>query len=119
MLGGFYLQGLFILIAFDVVIGMMCGYANKNLNSYVGLIGLLKHSVVVLIVILFNVLSDIYNLNEYFNLFIIFYVLQYVLSILENAYCLGVPIPNFLVTKLKDYQDNENLKEWENVENRK
>lgn len=107
------MQVLLMLVGTDIVIGTLCGFVFKNLNSKVGLKGLIKHTVVILLVLLFKYVSDLYVLDQYYNLFIVFYLIQYVLSILENAYCLGVPIPKFLMFRLKDYQEKEGLQKWE------
>ena len=107
------MQVLLLLIGTDVLIGILCGFVHKVLNSKVGLKGLIKHTTVILLVLVFNFISDLYSLDQYFNLFLVFYLLQYVLSILENAYCLGVPVPKFLMFRLKDYQEKEGLEKWE------
>lgn len=104
---------LFILIAVDVIIGIACGIVHKNLSSSIGLIGLIKHSVVVLIIIAFNYIANEYNLNEYVILLKTFYFIQYGISILENMYCLGIPVPEFLLIRLKEIEQDRGLKQWE------
>ena len=44
---------------------------------------------------------------------VVFYAIQYSLSILENVYGLGIPVPDFLMTRLKVYQDKEGLDRWQ------
>ena len=107
------MEVLFLLIGLDVIIGLCNGYIHKDLNSRFGLIGIMKHSVVVLLVLTFKVISDLYNMGDYYLLFKVFYIIQYTLSILENAYSLGIPIPKILVYRLKDYQEKEELEKWE------
>lgn len=104
---------LFTLIAVDLIIGIICGTVHKNLSSKIGLIGLIKHSIVILIIMVFKCIADIYNLNEYAILLKTFYFIQYSLSIVENMHCLGIPVPNFLVARLKEVENDRGLKQWE------
>lgn len=107
------LKVLLMLIGFDIVMGLTCGLVYKDLNSRVGLIGLIKHSMVILIVLAFKFISIELGFTEYLALIKIFYIIQYSLSILENAYCLGVPVPKILLVRLRDYQESEGLEKWE------
>ena len=104
---------LIILIGVDIVIGVLGGLVHKDLNSCIGLKGLIKHTVVILLVMIFNFISELYSLESYYNLFLLFYFIQYAISILENVYYLDVPIPRFLITRLKEYQESEGLEKWE------
>lgn len=104
---------LLILIAVDVITGIVCGLVHKNLSSRIGLVGLIKHSIVVLIIIAFKFIANEYNLVEYVTLLKTFYFIQYSISILENMYCLGIPVPNFLLVRLKEVQEERGLKQWE------
>lgn len=103
---------LIILILADLVVGTVCGFVHKNVSSKVGLIGLMKHSLVVLIVYTFSYLADDFNLSEYALLLISFYYIQYSISIIENMYCLGIPVPEILLVRLKDYEQEKGLKQW-------
>ena len=101
-----------ILIGLDTILGLTNGFINKELNSKFGLIGVIKHSIVILLLIAFKFITIEYNLFEYYNLFLLFYIIQYGLSILEHTYKMGVPVPSFLVTRLKEYSEREGLEEW-------
>ena len=103
---------LLILIAVDVIIGIACGLVHKNLSSAIGLIGLIKHSIVILIIIAFSYITNEYNLTEYVILLKTFYFIQYSMSILENMYCLGIPVPEFLLVRLKEVENDRGLKQW-------
>ena len=104
---------LFTLIGVDLTVGTICGLVHHNLSSKIGLIGLIKHSIVIIIIIAFKYIASIYNLTEYVLLLKTFYFIQYSLSIVENMYCLGIPVPEFLIVRLKDYQEEKGLKQWE------
>lgn len=104
---------LFTLIGVDLTVGTICGLVHHNLSSRIGLLGLIKHSVVIIIILAFRFIASEYNLNEYVIVLKTFYFIQYSFSILENMYCLGIPVPEFLVVRLKDYQEERGLKQWE------
>lgn len=107
------LKILLILIVTDIVTGLIKAFKNKDLNSGFGLIGLLKHSVVIMVTLIFGVITYSYNAGEYYNLFIFFYFIQYAISIIENLDVMGIPVPNFLVKRLRDFKESEELEEWE------
>ena len=102
-----------ILIGVDIILGLLEGFINKELNSKFGLTGVIKHSVVVLLLVVFKFITTEYNIDEYYSLFLIFYIIQYSFSILEHVYRMGIPVPKFLVSRLKDYSEREGLKKWE------
>ena len=102
-----------ILIGLDIILGLMNGFINKELNSKFGLVGVIKHSVVILLLIVFKFITTEYNIEEYYSLFLTFYIIQYSFSILEHAYKMGIPVPRFLVSRLKEYQESEGLEKWE------
>lgn len=106
------MKTLVLLIIVDIFLGILSGYINKELSSSIGLEGVIKHSVVILLNIVFKYISDIYNLESFFTLFLMFYLIQYSLSILENVYSIGVPIPTFLVERLETYKESEGLEKW-------
>lgn len=102
-----------ILIGLDIILGLLGGFINKDLNSKLGLVGVIKHSIVILLLIVFKFIAAEYNIYEYYNLFLLFYIIQYGISILEHVYKMGIPIPRFLVTRLKEFSEREGLEEWE------
>ena len=102
-----------ILIGLDIILGLLGGFINKELTSKFGLVGVIKHSIVVLLLLVFRFITTEYNISEYYSLFLIFYIIQYSLSILEHVYKMGIPVPKFLVSSLKDYSEREGLKKWE------
>lgn len=104
---------IFTLIGADVVLGLINGYINKELNSKFGLTGVIKHSVVVLLIIVFKFIATECDIMEYHKLFMVFYIIQYSFSILETIYKMGIPVPKFLLARLKEYQESEGLEKWE------
>lgn len=107
------MKTILILIGLDIILGLIRAFIEKKLSSKFGLSGIIKHSIVILLLVAFKFISTEYNINEYYNLFIIFYIIQYSLSILENVYKMGIPIPKFLITRLKEFSEREELEKWE------
>ena len=107
------LHTVFILICLDIVLGLLGGFIDSDLNSSLGLVGVVKHTIVILLLIVLKYLAECHSLTEYYNMVVVFYAIQYSLSILENVYGLGIPVPDFLMTRLKVYQDKEGLDRWQ------
>lgn len=94
-------------IVCDYISGVMCAIKNKTLSSKVGRDGLLKKAVTLLIVVIAHQVDVALGNNEDIvrNITALFYISNELLSILENAGNIGIPLPEFLVNvceKLKD-----------------
>ena len=111
--GGLYMKVIIILIGVDIILGLLGGCINKDLNSKFGLVGVIKHSIVILLLIGFKFIAAEYNIYEYYNLFLLFYIIQYGISILEHVYKMGIPVPTFLISRLKEYSEDRGLDKWE------
>jgi len=100
------LQILIIAMILDYIMGLMCGYKGKELNSKVGFNGL-KRKFTILIILILAVLLDRLIGQEWIfrTLVIYFYVAMEGLSILENAAKLDVPIPRKLKEALVQLQE--------------
>lgn len=100
------LQILIIAMILDYIMGLMCGYKGKELNSKVGFNGL-KRKFTILIILILAVLLDRLIGQEWIfrTLVIYFYVAMEGLSILENAAKLDVPIPGRLKDALIQLQE--------------
>ncbi|MFM1581203.1 phage holin family protein [Helcococcus bovis] len=89
-------QGLIALIALDILTGVAKAIKNKKINSTIGINGLIKHTVVMLL----QGLIAIYvravggaNLTFISKSIGIFYIAQYGFSLIENLNELNVPLP--------------------------
>lgn len=100
------LQILIIAMILDYIMGLMCGYKGKELNSKTGFNGL-KRKFTILIILILAVLLDRLIGQEWIfrTLVIYFYVAMEGLSILENAAKLNVPIPGRLKDALIQLQE--------------
>lgn len=95
LVGGFDLliQVLLILMIFDYISGIIAGYKSNELNSKRGFKGICKKIIILIIISCSTLLSYILGNSSLRDIVGIFYVATEILSILENAAKVGVPIP--------------------------
>lgn len=98
------IQVTFYLIIFDIFTGIIKSFKSKTLKSNVGINGLIKHSLVIILILSMGMFSEPFKLEVIFNGLVVFYIVQYLISIVENLYILGVPIPESIVEKLFIYR---------------
>ena len=84
------------LVIADVVTGTVKGFVNKQANSTKGLLGILKHLMVIILVL--TVTPYLVMLKQVLiaDSFIIFFISQYGISFVENWGQIGLPMPNFV-----------------------
>lgn len=100
---------LVVFIFLDYLTGVIKGCANKNLCSNIGLRGIVK-KVLILVVLLVAVMLDRLLDNGVWmfrTLICYFYISNEGISILENCADLGVPIPDVLRKTLKQLKDKK------------
>lgn len=110
---------LLVVILLDILLGISKGFINKKLNSNIGLIGLIKHSIVIFIIVIFGSLAPIFQLDVFFTGLVAFYIFQYILSIIESLIKIGIPLPNYLVKKIRDLEGTEDYKKYEDISDTK
>ena len=102
--GGFLFGGwsavLSILLAFviaDYVTGIMAGYVEGKLNSKVGFKAIPKKVMIFILVAVAHLIDNALGENHMFrDAVIFFYIGNELISILENAGRIGVPVPEQL-----------------------
>lgn len=95
----------FLAVLIDVMTGFVKSLVNKNTTSSKGLSGLIKHSTLLLIASVLYPFCDIYGASGMADTLLIFYILFYGISIIENLGQMGIPIPSWLkkyIYKLSD-----------------
>jgi len=108
LVGGFDTSFIVLLIVMglDYVTGVCKAIYKKNLNSFIGIKGIIKKFGIILIVVLSVLLDKLTgNTNAIKLLVIYFFVANESISILENWGSMGLPLPKKLYSIL------ENLKE--------
>lgn len=100
-------------IIIDIITGVFKGLYNNKLSSKIGLKGLIKHSCIILIVFTISVVLPLMGYTTGARAIIIFYIIQYCLSIIENVGCIGVPIPPYVtkaIQQLSSKNENEEVR---------
>lgn len=101
-----YVQLFLWVVVGDIVTGLCKGIFVKEANSTKGLLGIVKHMLVVCLVIIAYPYLKIMNLETFATAFVFFYIAVYGISITENLGQLGVPIPNWVKERLSKLQDS-------------
>ena len=100
-------------IIVDIFTGILKGLYNKKLNSRIGLKGLIKHCCIILIVFTISIILPLMGYTTGARAIIVFYIIQYCLSIIENVGCMGVPIPPYVtkaIQQLSSKNENEEIR---------
>lgn len=102
----------FLIVIIDIVTGFLKSLVTKNTTSSKGISGLIKHSTLLLIVSALYPYLDIYGASGMADTLLIFYILFYAISIVENLGEMGIPVPAWLkryIYKLSDeYKEGKN-----------
>ena len=101
-----------VLIGFmvlDYVTGVLVAYINKKISSEIGLKGLTKKFMIILILIGAVMLDRLMNNGTWMFRTLVgyFYIANEGISLLENAGNLGLPIPDKLKEALEQLQNKE------------
>lgn len=105
-----YFIGLIVLIILDFILGTFRSLIAKDLNSSVGLKGLIKHSSVFIIVVVVNEICYVTGYPEMSTAFTLFYIWEYAISIVENLAILNIPLPDWVLVRLTDLERKVNRK---------
>lgn len=99
---------LLLIICIDVITGLTNAVVEGNLNSSIGLNGFIRHSLIILIVFIFGLVSFWLKQDSLFHGFTLFYIFFYTISVIENLSILGVPFPESLKNKIFELKDENN-----------
>lgn len=94
------LTALILFMSLDYISGLTRGYVNKELSSDVGLKGIARKAMILIVLIVAVMLDRLLNNGTWVfrTLICYFYIANEGISLLENGAALGLPIPE----KLKD-----------------
>ena len=90
----FLFISLIILVVVDVMTGKFKAMKLGIIDSSIGTSGIIKHSTIILLTVLVYLVSRIIGMIEVGHIFKVFYILEYLTSILENLEALGIPFPD-------------------------
>lgn len=91
-------------VMFDLLTGIVKSFSHRaktKADSSVGLYGLAKHLLIMLLVITIYPILDVLGFDSISNAVVLFYIAEYAISILENLEVMGFPIPDFLKIRFK------------------
>ena len=103
-----FLYVLFFFIVFDIITGTLKAFSTNTVYSKINKQGITNHITIFLFCCFFTWIFSIFNVSEYSNILIMFYIASYGLSIIENVGQMGLPIPKWLVDKFTELQDETN-----------
>lgn len=95
----------------DYVSGIIKSFITKKMNSRTGIKGILKKSMMILVIAAVNILDTVLQAPVEFKTIIIsLFLSNEILSVLENAILSGIPIPDCikreLEKRLEQYQNS-------------
>lgn len=95
----------------DLGTGFVKSLIRKSTNSTKGLSGLLKHALLLIAILTLYPMFDLIGMSGMGDTFLIFYILFYLVSIVENWGQIGLPVPKWVkryLYKLSDeYNEND------------
>ena len=103
-----YLYVLLFFIIFDILTGTLKAFSNNTVYSKINKRGITNHITILLFCMFFTWVFYIFNVNEYSEILILFYIVSYGLSIIENVGAMGVPLPKWLKDKFLLLQEETN-----------
>lgn len=105
-------MALTVLICFmvlDYLTGLIRAFINKEVSSNVGLIGIARKSLILVVLIVAVCLDRLLNTGNWVfrTLVCYFYIANESISLLENCSALGLPIPDKILEALAQLKDGE------------
>lgn len=100
---------LIVFIVLDYVTGMLKGYVNKELSSNVGLKGIARKAVILVVLIVAVCLDRLLNTGSWVfrTLVAYFYIANEGLSLIENCAALGAPVPTQITDALAQLKNRK------------
>ena len=103
------LEILIVFMVLDYCTGVMKGYANKELSSNIGLTGIARKAVILIVLIVAVCLDRLLNAEhwEFRTLVSYFYIANEGLSLIENCAALGAPVPGKITDALAQLKEKK------------
>lgn len=103
-----FLHLLLLLMALDIITGIIKAFQQGNLWSRKSLFGYARKILVLIVIIVANIIDQVMNLGGTLTFAtVLFYLANEALSIVENMAELGVLVPTNLAEKLKVIETNK------------
>lgn len=96
--------GLVTVIMFDFITGIFKGIYLKTLSSEYGIKGILRMLTVLILIIIIGFFTTLTKQDYIFVTFAMFFILNYVISIIENLNIMNIPLPDFLTDFIMNFR---------------
>ena len=106
-----YIHAFTLVVLLDILTGVAKAFVTKTLNSTINRRGLIEHIVVCVMCITVYPYLLYLCFNEIATAFLLFFILSYCLSLIENLSALGVPFPTGIRKRLEKLRDELDGKE--------
>lgn len=103
---------LLTIIVVDIITGKAKAFKMGSLDSSVGTNGIIKHTIIIILVLIVGIWCRILGVGEFSVIFCVFIILEYLTSIIENVDVLGIKIPKSFrkyFNRLHDQIDNKEM----------
>lgn len=100
-----YIHVFTLMIVLDVLTGIAKAFVTKTLNSTINRKGLTQHIIIWVMCITVYPYVLYLGFNEAGTVFLLFFILNYCLSLIENLSALGVPFPIGVKKRLEKLRD--------------
>lgn len=98
------------LILIDIATGLLKSLVASNTNSKTvsdkGLLGILKHCLVFIVVLVMYPIAQAINFQTYADWLLVYFIITYAVSITENWGQAGLPLPSWVKDRLAKLQDD-------------
>lgn len=99
-----YVNVLAMLILLDIFTGTAKALKTKKVNSTIGINGLVRHVLVFVLVLVISTFLPVMDLDGYRQLLIVWFVVMYLSSLIENLGEIGIPLPSWVVERVYKLQ---------------
>ena len=103
-----YIHLFLSIVLLDIFVGISKSFILGTTSSNVGLKGLLKHSLVIIVTVIVCFYLLIFEYDTMAKTFIIFFIVQYMISLMESWGELGLPLPDFIKDRIFKLNDDIN-----------
>lgn len=96
--------GLVTIIIFDFITGVFKGVYLKTLSSEYGIKGIVRMLTVLILIIIIGFFTTLTKQDYIFFTFAMFFILEYIISIIENLTLMNIPLPSFLTDFIMNFR---------------
>lgn len=96
--------GLVTIIIFDFITGIFKGVYLKTLSSEYGIKGIVRMLTVLILIIIIGFFTTLTKQDYIFFTFAMFFILEYIISIIENLTLMNIPLPSFLTDFIMNFR---------------